>query len=174
MRRRAAYLILPLLLLGTVVFLSLAVIEEARLLGDAAAIEPGMVTRANLVATEEPDPQAPTPEFVPAGFDDAFREVLERPLFSPGRRPPSVMVNVIAEAAPPSASEPALQLHGIVATGSDAMALIAMDGAPALRRVAVGDEIGGWRIEEIGDEGVLLRRGDGSIRLQLDYAGSGQ
>lgn len=173
MRRRAAYLVLPLLLLGTVAFLSLAVIEEARLLGDAAAIEPGMVTRADLMVAGEPDPQAPPPEFVPAGFD-VFREVLERPIFSPGRRPPNVMVNVVAEAAPQPAAGPALQLHGIVATGSEAMAMIAMDGAPALRRVAVGDEIGGWHIEEIGAEGVLLRQGARSIRLQLDYGVPGQ
>jgi hypothetical protein len=153
-----------------VAFLILAVVEEARLLGDAAAIEPGMVARADLVTTSEPDPQAPPPEFAPAGFD-AFREVLDRPIFSATRRPPSVVISVIAETAPPSASEPTLHLHGIVTTGSEAMALIAMDSAPDLYRVAIGDEIARWRIEEIGDEGVLLRQGDRSMRLQLDYAG---
>lgn len=171
MRRRIASLVLPLLLLGTAAFLGLAVIEEARLLGDAAAIETGIVTGADAATVADPDPQAPAPEFVPAAFA-TFREVLDRPIFSPTRRPPRRAVTVTAEAAPPPDPGPELELHGVVGMGSEEVALIAVGGAPSLRRVAVGDEIEGWHVEEIGAEGVLLRQGARTSRLRLDYGGA--
>ncbi|WP_237481961.1 hypothetical protein [Lichenibacterium dinghuense] len=98
-----------------------------------------------------------------------FRAMVERPLFSPSRRPPppplaALPPPVLPEPAP---SAPDLTLSGVIAGGGGGVALVRrpQDGAPV--RVALGGQIDGWTLSEIRPRTVVLRRDDRSVTLDL-------
>lgn len=163
-----ASLVLPSLLLGTAVFLGLAVVDEMRLLDGAAAIEPAGVALPRSSERGHAEDKTALQEWTPRPLRD-FSAALERPIFSPGRRPPSSPVAASPAAEPTLLEEPALELRGIVSAGEFGIALLLLEGDSVLRRVRQGDDVAGWRVEEIDAEGVLLRRQAGTLRLSLDY-----
>jgi hypothetical protein len=88
--------------------------------------------------------------------DDVGRFVatLDRPLFSPNRRPPPVLV---AGAAPPPDPLANIQLFGVY-SGSGGGGIIArVDGK--MRRANINDKIGEWTIKQIVDRDVTFVRG---------------
>lgn len=91
---------------------------------------------------------------------DRYREVLERPLFSPTRRPPVQLL----ETAPERADEIPV-LHGVVLTSARRIALISAGTPPRPHRVSEGQDVGRWRIEAIGGDRITIRSTDGAVRV---------
>jgi hypothetical protein len=92
---------------------------------------------------------------------DAFREIAERPLFSPSRRP---------SASAPAATSQGMRLEGVLVVGAEKRAIIKQaDGHTA--RVAEGDMIGEWTVRQIERERVLLVAGDRRLELTPRRAG---
>lgn len=90
------------------------------------------------------------------GGDDVGRFVamLDRPLFSPSRRPPPPPAVVIAPPPDPLAN---IQVVGVYA-GANAGGIIArVDGK--MRRVSINEKIGDWTIQGISGRDVTFARG---------------
>lgn len=93
--------------------------------------------------------------------DHAVHEITARPLFSAGREPYVAPVTISAKEPPAAPDQPALplELAGTFLSGSDRAALAQVSGhAPEWLRP--GELIDGWRIEEIKQDRVRLRKGD--------------
>jgi hypothetical protein len=86
---------------------------------------------------------------------DAFREIAERPLFFPSRRP---------SASAPVAGLQGMRLEGVLVVGAEKRAIIKQaDGRTA--RVAEGDMVGEWTVRQIERERVLLVAGERRLEL---------
>jgi hypothetical protein len=104
----------------------------------------------------------PAPALVPLPSLASFAAIVERPLFTPSRRPP-------AGASVTGASiEGRYRLIGIVATGPKKKAFVA-DGARR-REIAEGEALDGWQVKEIGQDRVLLSSPAGETVLKLKQA----
>jgi hypothetical protein len=99
-----------------------------------------------------------------------FEEVLARPLFNRSRRPDLAQENLQGGAGG-SEETPAAQisLNGVVLTGVRRIALLRLDSDPKVMHVAEGQRAGGWLIEAIRPDRVILRRGDSASEVALDY-----
>jgi general secretion pathway protein N len=82
----------------------------------------------------------------------AFAQVQARPLFSQTRRP-----GAPAGSLPASAS---FTLMAIVISAEDRHALLASGQPPKVVRVNEGEELGGWTVETILPNAVIVRRAD--------------
>jgi general secretion pathway protein N len=85
---------------------------------------------------------------------------LDRPLFSPTRRPPPLPVARAAAPPPPPAPPPNVVLIGTVMDGENARALIrtGMDGK--MLRAQIGDDVGGWKVSQIEGRKMVLSLDD--------------
>jgi len=86
---------------------------------------------------------------------DRLSATRERPLFSPSRRPPVPPPAPVAAALPPP-PPPQLTLFGIVMDAEDARAIVKMGTANEIRRVRMGDDIGGWKVAQIEQRQLVL------------------
>ncbi len=94
---------------------------------------------------------------------ERYREVLDRPLFSPTRRPSETA------SAPAGGDESGMPvLQGIVVSPAQKFALFADGPETAARRVADGETIGRWTVAKIAAARVTLKDDDGApIELTL-------
>ncbi len=92
----------------------------------------------------------------------AYASILERPLFSPDRKPPP-------PPAPPAPPDPLgnIQIQGIF-TGANAGILARVDGK--IRRVKVNETVGPWTLKSVNGREVTFTQGDETRQLQLAYA----
>jgi len=90
----------------------------------------------------------------------SYAAIVERPLFSPSRRPPP---GVSAIQGP--SIESRYRLVGIVAAGPKRKAFVA-DGAQR-REIALGDTLDGYAVAEIGQDRVKLTSPTGEAILKL-------
>ncbi len=96
-----------------------------------------------------------------------FLETLERPLFSPSRRPPPPP----PPPPPPSTPEEAtpalanIHLYGLYGAGNSGGAIFRVDGKN--ERVTINQTIKGWKLTSIGESGVTLQRGSRQQVLEL-------
>ena len=102
-----------------------------------------------------------------AGLDKAsLRDMTERPLFTPARRPPPRPAPREAEAAhlppPASPSTPDYTLLGIIRDGDRAIALLHSRSDGRNLRIQAGDTIGGWEIAAVDTVSVRLKGRDGA------------
>lgn len=104
------------------------------------------------------------PSYAMAPVED-FSEILERPLFSPTRRPPAQ--GVAATAAP----EPELQvtLVGVIISSEEQIAIVRLKDAGRFARLSVGDSFQGWILDSIEPSRVTFRRGDVEEHIELTY-----
>lgn len=93
----------------------------------------------------------------------SFAAVVERPLFSPSRRPPPG-----AQAAQGGPVEGRYRLVGIVATGPKKKAFVD-EGARRLE-IGEGGSLDGWTVSEIGQDRVKLTSPTGETVLKLSPA----
>lgn len=93
----------------------------------------------------------------------SFAATVERPLFSPSRRPAA---NAPTAAAP--AAESRYRLIGIVASATKKTAFIADSARRA--QITVGDAFDGWTVKEIGQDRVTLASPSGEMVLKLKPA----
>jgi general secretion pathway protein N len=91
---------------------------------------------------------------------ERFSQTRERPLFSATRRPPPpAPVAVTREPPPPPPPEPpGLILVGVLQDSAGARALVRTSPTEKIRVVRMGDELGGWRVAEIGPRRLVLSR----------------
>ncbi len=104
------------------------------------------------------------PSYTMAPAED-FAAILERPLFSPTRRPPAQ--GVVAAAAP----EPELQvtLVGVIISSDEQIAIVRLKDAGRFARLSVGDSFQGWILDSIEPSRVTFRRGDVEEYIELTY-----
>jgi general secretion pathway protein N len=97
---------------------------------------------------------------------ESLRDITQRPLFTPTRRPPPAPAPSEPEPAfaPPPAppSTPDHILLGIVRDGDRAIALLRGRSDGRTLRVEAGDMVGGWGIASVDTVSVRLRRADGA------------
>jgi general secretion pathway protein N len=90
---------------------------------------------------------------------DELSATLDRPLFSPGRRPPAPPPPPAVQAAAPPApppSPPNLILFGVVMDGEGARALVRTSADKKILRAQIGDDIDGWKVSQIEGRKVVL------------------
>jgi hypothetical protein len=110
---------------------------------------------------------APAPALAALPPLTSFSAIVERPLFSPSRRPPP---GANATAGPLVASR--YRLLGVLATGPKKRAFLA-DGARRID-VAEGERLDGWTVKQIGADSVRLTSPDGEAVLTLKPAASAE
>jgi hypothetical protein len=116
---------------------------------------------------------------------DKLSTTLDRPLFSPSRRPPlpppPPVLQATPPAAPPPQQPPNLMLFGVVMDGEDARAVVRTEADKKMLRARIGDEIDGWKVSQIDRRKVVISQ-DGRFatftlfnddRVKSDSAGSG-
>ena len=108
-----------------------------------------------------PPASSPAPRLVTLPPLTHYAAIVERPLFSPSRRPPAVA------AGAPSA-EGRYRLLGVVASGPRKKAFIA-DGSRRLD-LAEGEAIDGWTVKKIGTDSIVLTSPTGDTVLKLKPA----
>ena len=112
-------------------------------------------------AVVRPVPDAPTFDM---REEETYVTILERPLFSPSRRPAGPAAATSADHSPGG-----LALLGVVAGAGRTLALIrTSEGAPATKAEA-GQEVGGWQVTEIAPTQVVLERQGSHLRLELPF-----
>jgi len=119
--------------------------------------DPKIQDRIGIVTTQSEDVVSPLAAF-PL---DHFHVTGERPLFAPSRRPPTpAPVVVIPPPAPPPPppppAPPNVVLLGVVMDGDLARAIIQAAPGNVVRRVRVGDDIGGWKVSQIEPRRLIL------------------
>jgi hypothetical protein len=90
---------------------------------------------------------------------DKLSTTLDRPLFSPSRRPPAPPPPPVAQAPPPPpppAPPPNLVLYGVVMDGEGARAVVRAGAAGKMLRAQIGDDIDGWKVSQIDGRKVVL------------------
>ena len=102
-----------------------------------------------------------------------YSEFSERPLFVRSRRALSAEERARAAGGNGGEAEDApvarLSVAGVLLTPARRVALLRLDEDPKIMHVAEGQEAGGWLIESIRADRVLLRRGDESSEVVLDF-----
>ena len=104
------------------------------------------------------------PSFAMAPVED-FSTILERPLFSPTRRPPAQ--GMVSTAGP----EPELQvtLIGVIISSEEQIAIVRLKDADRFARLSVGDSFQGWTLDSIEPSRITFRRGDVEEHIELTY-----
>ena len=90
---------------------------------------------------------------------DKLSTTLDRPLFSPSRRPPAPPPPPppVAQAPPPPPPPPPnLVLFGVVMDGEGARAVVRAGADRKLLRAQIGDDIDGWKVSQIEGRKVVL------------------
>ena len=99
-----------------------------------------------------------------------FPATLQRPLFSPNRRRPTVEppppTPVVQEPLRPPPAPPAVTLIGVIADPDGSQALLQSVGAKAIR-VRVGDDVMGWRVAEIDAQRLTFTLGERAVSVAL-------
>lgn len=94
---------------------------------------------------------------------EQLRAIVDRPLFSPRRRPPAEpppVAQVPVDSAPPPAP-PIVVLLGVVMDGQNARAVVRVGADKRLLRAQMGDDIDGWKVAQIDGRKVVLASQDG-------------
>jgi hypothetical protein len=157
---RQARVLGPLLLGAVCAGLAGVLYNEFRALGEARFEGPSSNGETPAVAPLPPDPIFALP---PA---EDFAAIVERPVFSPSRRPLAAPAPVIDQGGD-------FVLVGIVISDGKPFALVRpQPGAPPVR-VDEGGSIAGWTAEAILADMVRFRRGEATIELDLAYDAPG-
>jgi hypothetical protein len=120
---------------------------------------------ADAVAVE---PLPPEPVLSPAALD-LFSEVIERPVFSPTRRPPEAPAPPAPERAPVKANLE-FTLAGIIISEKGRFVLAVPKGNKGdVVRVGEGRSIDGWTVARVEPDRALFRRGEAESLMILQF-----
>jgi general secretion pathway protein N len=112
------------------------------------------------IASEQEGATAALTNPVAAQSLEKLSSTLNRPLFSPSRKPPAPpSPPPVVQAAPAPAaplSPPNLVLFGVVMGGEGARAVVRTGADKMMLRTRVGDEIEGWKVSQIEPRKVVL------------------
>ncbi len=125
---------------------------------------------APVAAPAGPAVLPPPPRLAPVVLT-GLSDMVERPLFSPDRRPPPP-AKIDPAAAPPPATVN-LTLIGTIVTSHGKLAVVMPDKAAKAEYVGEGEVVGGWRVETIEGREIRLTNGPRSVALAL-RDGSGE
>lgn len=125
-----------------------------------------------VVAPHTGTPVAVTPESValePSRMAPLtqYQEIVERPLFLEGRRPPQPEAPATVVQEQPVVEDKSFTLLGVLITPEATLALLKVDETGKVHRIKVGDPLEGWRLEAIAADSVVLRRDAQTKTLQL-------
>ncbi len=155
-RRRSGWLA-PALMLGVCAALAWTVYWE---------IQMGMPEPVEAAGGQAPPlsdlPAEPSFVMAPA---ESFSAILERPLFSPTRRPPAEGTVTIESAEP----ELEVTLVGIIISSEEQIAIIKPKGGSQFVRLSEGDSFQGWVLETIEPDRITFQRGDIEEHIELTY-----
>jgi len=123
----------------------------------SSAAEPGAVAIAQVQAQPAAAPSNP----VAAQSLEQLSTIVDRPLFSPSRRPPApppAPPPIVQAAEPPAPPPPPpnLVLFGVVMDGESARAVVRSGADKKMIRAQIGDEIDGWKVSQIEGRKVVL------------------
>jgi hypothetical protein len=104
----------------------------------------------------ESAPAAPAPILPPLA---SYRDLLQRPLFSPSRRPTAIAAAHLASAS--------LRLTGLVAESGRTIALIRPQDQTGEVRVGPGASLNGWQVAAIDAHGLELVAGRNHLHVRL-------
>lgn len=96
--------------------------------------------------------------------------MLQRPLFSPTRRPPPPVKPFVADpikAVELQAAVPNVFLSGIILGNGHGIALLHRPQDQSAVRVPLGGEIDGWTVAEIRPRALVLRQGERSVTVEM-------
>ncbi len=142
------------ILLGWVIYRQLAAAPNSQPLDGPAAVQVASVPDL------PPEPEFSMPPLV------TFEGVLERPIFSPTRTPPSVEAPVVSSGG---GGEVTFKLKGIIIDADQRTALIrAREGEKNLR-LPEGGRIGGWTVVTIEPGRVIFARGGAETVLEPTF-----
>lgn len=99
---------------------------------------------------------------------DELTAILDRPLFSPSRRParlPDTSSAKIAKTPTPGISD--FRLLGVLSGGRRPIALVKIISKKRHLRLEVGDAVGTWRVTRVDSHAVALAQGAKTAILQL-------
>jgi hypothetical protein len=157
---------------------TLAALGSALMLGGVA------VTRAHAQTQPQTQPQvqahaATTPATglvspLAAHPADRLSATRERPLFSPSRRPPAPPPAPIIGPPPPAPppAPPNVTLVGIVMDTEEARAIVQAGPQNEIRRVRIGDDVGGWKVTQIEGRKLVLSL-DSRLAMFTMFGGHG-
>ncbi len=138
---------------------------RARPAATAAAIapDPTLAALAGLAARLDLPPR------------EAFRAMVERPLFAPGRRPATPRPSLAAAEPEPEpqpilengTAGPPFRLVGTVSRRGRSEALVALEGDNGLARLEPGAEFAGWVVVEIGPDHLEVERDGERRRMRI-------
>lgn len=111
-----------------------------------------------------PQASAPPPALTPLPALGTYAAIVERPLFSPSRRPPPG----VTAAAPGPSIESRYRLIGIIGDGAKRKAFVTAGTRRA--EIGEGDSFDGWTVKEIRQDRVLLTSSAGTAALKLSHA----
>ncbi len=117
--------------------------------------------------TPQPVSLAVLPAFAPPAASDGSRDMVDRTLFNPTRRPAPAAV---AAAAKPRIQRGQFALTGTIVVEGKAYAFLRETNGGKARRVAKGDTINGMVVAEVKSDRILLSMGDESEELALKLA----
>jgi hypothetical protein len=122
-----------------------------------SVVEPGAVA----IAQAQDRPAAAPSNPVAAQSLEQLSTIVDRPLFSPTRRPPApppAPPPIVQAAEPPAPPPPPpdLVLFGVVMDGEGARAVVRSGADKKLVRAQIGDEIDGWKVSQIEGRKVVL------------------
>ena len=122
----------------------------------SSAAEPGAVA----IAQVQDRPAAAPSNPVAAQSLEQLSTIVDRPLFSPSRRPPApppAPAPIVQAAEPPAPPPPPnLVLFGVVMDGESARAVVRSGADKKMIRAQIGDEIDGWKVSQIEGRKVVL------------------
>jgi type II secretory pathway component PulC len=123
--------------------------------------------------SEQPQTQARAPATTPAPYipqyemppAQRFTEIIERPIFSPSRRPaPDAPVSIETVA-----SQLELTLIGVIISDDQQIAIVSPKNGTDFVRLGAGDSYRGWTVAAIEADRVTFRRDDVEEKVQLTY-----
>jgi hypothetical protein len=99
----------------------------------------------------------------------SYSEVVERPLFSSTRRPPpeAEKPTVVAARLPVN-----YRLEGTALSPRGRVAVVRDTRSSTLHRLALGEQVDGWQLEQVRPGQAALTQGERKIQLELDRPGN--
>lgn len=100
----------------------------------------------------------------PTSDETGIQAILERPLFSPSRRPPAEQA--LTEAALPT---PDFALFGVAITAGRPVALVKRGSGTEYERVSEGGQIGDWTVGQIKTDRISVHQDGVHAELRLAF-----
>ena len=156
MRMRRANLWLPTSLLLICLALVVLIYQQLTMAPNSEAF-----TRSSTERTVDLPDLPLAPQFAMTAIEN-YQAVLERPLFSPNRRPPLGMINLVS-------NEFDFDLKGVVIDDNVRTALLRRQADGQIVRLTKGDGIEGWTLLEVELDFVVIERDGQEEVLELAF-----